>query len=168
MPKTKGQGLVFGILMSVTMAYGMEVYNVALKSGVLQHVGGFSDMRNTVFLDALKEAAYMWVVVLVISTLWGNRLGAKLADKLVSPQDSPFLQMLARSCCTVLVMCPTMSLVAAVLFQVILGHQSVVQLPAIVGRYCVEKLSHGAALESVCSRTGEPCAVAADFCEKEL
>lgn len=28
MPKTKGQGLVFGILMSVTMAYGMEVYNV--------------------------------------------------------------------------------------------------------------------------------------------
>lgn len=38
MPKTKGQGLVFGILMSVTMAYGMEVYNVALKSGVLQHV----------------------------------------------------------------------------------------------------------------------------------
>lgn len=36
MPKTKGQGLVFGILMSVTMAYGMEVYNAALKSGVLQ------------------------------------------------------------------------------------------------------------------------------------
>lgn len=130
MPKTKGQGLVFGILMSVTMAYGMEVYNVALKSGVLQHVGGFSDMRNTVFLGALKEAAYMWVIVLVISTLWGNRLGAKLADKLVSPQDSPFLQMLARSGCTVLVMCPTMSLVAAVLFQVILGHQPVLQLPA--------------------------------------
>ena len=130
MPKTKRQGLVFGILMSVTMAYGMEVYNVAQKSGVLQHVGGFSDMRNTVFLDALKEAAYMWVIVLVISTLWGNRLGAKLAVRLVSEQDSPFLQMLARSCCTVLVMCPTMSLVAAVLFQVILSHQPVVQLPA--------------------------------------
>ena len=116
MPKTKGQGLVFGILMSVIMAYGMEVYNVALKSGVLQHVGGFSDMRNTVFLDALKEAAYMWVIVLAISTLWGNRLGAKLAARLVSERDSPFLQMLARSCCTVLVMCPTMSVVAAVLF----------------------------------------------------
>lgn len=39
MPKTKGQGLVFGILMSVTMAYGMEVYNVALKSGVLLGTG---------------------------------------------------------------------------------------------------------------------------------
>ena len=122
MPKTKGQGLVFGILMSVTMAYGMEVYNVALKSGVLQHVGGFSDMRNTVFLGALKEASFMWLFVFLFSNLWGNRLGAKLAARLVSPQDSPFLQMLARSCCTVLVMCPTMSLVAAVLFQVILGH----------------------------------------------
>lgn len=126
MPKTKGQGLVFGILMSVTMAYGMEVYNVALKSGVLQHVGGFSEMRNTVFLGALKEASFMWLFVFLFSNLWGNRLGAKL----VSPQDSPFLQMLARSCCTVLVMCPTMSLVAAVLFQVILGHQPVLQLPA--------------------------------------
>lgn len=113
MPKTKGQGLVFGILMSVTMAYGMEVYNVALKSGVLQHVGGFSDMRNAVFLGALKEASFMWLFVFLFSNLWGNRLGAKLADKLVSEQDSPFLQMLARSCCTVLVMCPTMSLVSA-------------------------------------------------------
>ena len=160
MPKTKGQGLVFGILMSVTMAYGMEVYNVALKSGVLQHVGGFSDMRNAVFLGALKEASFMWLFVFLFSNLWGNRLGAKLADKLVSEQDSPFLQMLARSCCTVLVMCPTMSLVAAVLFQVILGH---VAVACYVGRYCVEKLSHGAALESVCSRTGKSCAVAADF-----
>ena len=74
MPKTKGQGLVFGILMSVTMAYGMEVYNVALKSGVLQHVGGFSDMRNTVFLGALKEASFMWLFVFLFSNLWGNRL----------------------------------------------------------------------------------------------
>ena len=80
MPKTKGQGLVFGILMSVTMAYGMEVYNVALKSGVLQHVGGFSDMRNTVFLGALKEASFMWLFVFLFSNLWGNRLGAKLTN----------------------------------------------------------------------------------------
>ena len=130
MPKTKGQGLVFGILMSVTMAYGMEVYNVALKSGVLLGAGGLSDMQNTVFLGALKEAAYMWLFVFLFSNLWGNRLGAKLAARLVGEGDSPFLQMLARSGCTVLVMCPTMSLVATVLYQIILGHQPVVQLPA--------------------------------------
>lgn len=29
MPKNKVQGVIFGILMSITMAYGMEVYNVA-------------------------------------------------------------------------------------------------------------------------------------------
>lgn len=29
MPKNKVQGVIFGILMSLTMAYGMEVYNVA-------------------------------------------------------------------------------------------------------------------------------------------
>lgn len=36
MPKTKFQGIIFGILMSITMAYGMEVYNVALKEGDFQ------------------------------------------------------------------------------------------------------------------------------------
>ena len=33
MPKNKLQGVVFGILMSITMAIGMEVYNVAVKMG---------------------------------------------------------------------------------------------------------------------------------------
>ncbi len=31
MPKTKAQGLVFGLIMSYAMACGMEVYNVAIK-----------------------------------------------------------------------------------------------------------------------------------------
>lgn len=34
MPKNKVQGIIFGILMSVTMAYGVEVYNVAWKMGI--------------------------------------------------------------------------------------------------------------------------------------
>ena len=33
MPKTKGQKLIFGILMSITMTYGMEVYNNAINAG---------------------------------------------------------------------------------------------------------------------------------------
>lgn len=33
MPKTKFQGIIFGLIMSYTMAYGMEVYNVAIKMG---------------------------------------------------------------------------------------------------------------------------------------
>lgn len=59
MPKNRIQGVVFGILMSVTMAYGMEVYNVAWKMGIPTMPGGFSNMTNVVFWDALLEAAYM-------------------------------------------------------------------------------------------------------------
>ena len=124
MPKTRFQGIVFGLLMSITMAYGMEVYNVALKEG------GLSQMTNQVFLGALLETAYMWILVFLFSSLWGNRLGHRLASKICLPQDNPFLHTLFISGCTVLVMCPTMSMVAAILFSVVLGGGSWSQLPA--------------------------------------
>ncbi len=118
--------------MSITMAYGMEVYNVAWKLGYPTLPGGFSNMTNDVFLGALVEAAYMWIFVFIFSNLWGNRPGAGLAGRLVDPKrDNPFLCTLVRSGCTVLVMCPTMSLVASILFNVVLAGDSPVQLPAI-------------------------------------
>lgn len=85
MPKTKFQGIIFGLIMSITMAYGMEVYNVALKEG------GLSQMTNWVFWDALLEAAYMWIFVFLFSNLWGNRIGHKLAARICVSGDSPFL-----------------------------------------------------------------------------
>ena len=123
MPKNKVQGLVFGILMSVTMAYGVEVYNVANKEG------GLAQMTNGVFWDALLEAGYMWLFVFLFSNLWGNRMGHWLASRICREGDNPFLQVLFILGCTVLIMCPTMSLVAAILFSVILGGGSVTQLP---------------------------------------
>lgn len=42
-PKNRIQGIIFGILMSVTMAYGMEVYNVAWKMGFPTLPGGLLD-----------------------------------------------------------------------------------------------------------------------------
>ena len=132
MPKNRVQGIVFGVLMSVTMAYGMEVFNVAWKMGFATMPSGFSNMTNDVFLAALVEASYMWILVFIFSNLWGNRLGAKLAAGLVDPShDNAFLCTLVRSGCTVLVMCPTMSLVASVLFNVVLAGASPLQLPAI-------------------------------------
>ena len=109
--------------MSITMAYGMEVYNVALKEG------GLAVMTNRVFPEALAEAAYMWLFVFLFSNLWGNRLGHRLAARLCRPQDNPFLHTVLISSCTVLIMCPTMSAVAAILFSVILGGGSWSQLP---------------------------------------
>ena len=124
MPKTKLQGILFGLMMSVSMAYGMEVYNVALKEG------GLSQMTNRVFGDALLEASYMWIFVFLFSSLWGNRAGRKLAALICRPEDSPFIRTVWISSCTVLVMCPTMSAVAAILFSVLMAHGSWMQLPA--------------------------------------
>ena len=132
MLKTRSEKIVFGILMSVTMAIGMEVYNVAIKMGYNTMPGGLSNMVNQVFPDALAEASYMWIFVFLFSSLWGNRLGHALAAKVIRPeQDNPFFITLMISCCTVLVMCPTMSMVAAILFNVILAGNPVSQLPAI-------------------------------------
>ena len=132
MPKNRKQGIIFGIIMSYAMAYGMEVYNVAIKEGVNLAAGGFSNMTNMIFWDALKEALYMGLFVFLFSNLWGNRLGAAFAARHCDPQkDNPYLCRLLRQAGTVAVMCPAMSLVASILFNVILAGAPVSQLPSI-------------------------------------
>ena len=111
MPQTKTQGAVFGLLMSYFMALGMEVANVAHKLGA---------MSNAVFLPALKETAFMGAIVFVVSMLYGSRAGQHIAHKFVRQgRDNPLLVTLAVSGCTVMVMCPSMSLIAtALLWQI--------------------------------------------------
>ena len=53
MPNTNGEKIFFGILMSVLMALGMEVFNVAFKMGDNAMPGGLSNMTNAGFPDAL-------------------------------------------------------------------------------------------------------------------
>lgn len=132
MPKNRTQGIIFGILMSYTMAIGMEIYNVTIKLGIPQLPGGFSAMTYTVLWEALKEAAYMGALVFLFSNLWGNRLGARFAAGICDPaKDNPFFCRLMRQAGTVAVMCPTMSLVASVLFNLILAGMPASQLPVI-------------------------------------
>ena len=132
MPKTKGQGIVFGLIMSYAMAIGMEIYNIAVKMGYLTAPGSFSAMTNAVFPAALVEAAYMGLFVFLFSNLWGNHCGAAFAVKVTNPaRDNPYFCQLMRQAGTIAVMCPTMSLVASILFNVILAKQPVTQLPAI-------------------------------------
>ena len=132
MPKTKAQGVLFGLIMSYAMAYGMEIYNVAIKEGVHMAAGGLSNMSNLVFWDALKEASYMGLFVFLFSNLWGNRLGAAFAARHCDPgRDNPYVCQLLRQAGTVAVMCPTMSMVASLLFNVLLAGAPITQLPAI-------------------------------------
>ncbi len=119
MPRTKFQGVIFGVIMSYAMAIGMEVYNTAIKMGFMPNL---SDMTNAVFKPALIESLYMGVLVFLFSNLWGNRLGARFANKYFDPhKDNPYVYRLARQAGTVANMCPTMSLVATILFSYILG-----------------------------------------------
>lgn len=132
MPKNNVQGFIFGVIMSYAMAYGMEVYNIAVKEGVNLAAGGFSNMTGGIFWDALIEALYMGLFVLLFSNLWGNRIGAAFAARHCDPQkDNSYICQLLRQAGTVAVMCPTMSLVASILFNIILGGAPAVQLPAI-------------------------------------
>jgi len=132
MPRTKTQGVIFGLIMSYAMACGMEVYNIAIKEGFSLKPGGFSSMTNQVFLDALIEASYMGVFVFIFSSLWGNRIGAAFAEKYTDPsKDNPCFCRIMRQAGTVAIMCPTMSLCASILFNVIMAGASVTQLPAI-------------------------------------
>lgn len=51
MPKAKAQGTVFKTLVSFFMAYGMEVYNIAIRMGYnLTVEQGFSSITYPVFL----------------------------------------------------------------------------------------------------------------------
>lgn len=132
MPRTKMQGTIFGLIMSYAMAYGMEVYNVAIKEGFNLNVGGLSTMTNRVFLGALLEASYMGVFVFITSSLWGNRIGAAFAARTTDPgKDNPYFCRVMRQAGTVAVMCPTMSMIASILFNVILAGQPLYNLPAI-------------------------------------
>jgi hypothetical protein len=132
MIKTKFQGVVFGIIMSYAMAIGMEIYNMAIKMGYNLNVGGFSTMTNVVFWEALKEASYMGIFVFIFSNLWGNRMGAKFAERHCNPEkDNLYLCRVFRQAGTVAIMCPTMSMVASILFNIILAGSPWYELPAI-------------------------------------
>lgn len=68
MPKTKLQGIIFGLFMSYTMAYGMEVYKIAIRAGVHLTQGGFSNMTYDIFIEALIETLYMGLFVFLFSS----------------------------------------------------------------------------------------------------
>ena len=122
MPKNKTQRIIFGIIMSYSMAVGMEIYNNAIQQGVHLQPGGFTNLTYGIVGKALVEALFMGLIVIIVSELWGNRLGARFAAKVSDPQrDNPYFCRLMRQAGTVSVMCPTMSLAATIIFSMILG-----------------------------------------------
>lgn len=132
MPKTKLHGIIFGILMSISMAMGMEIYNTAINMGFAEQTGSFSSMTNAVFVSAIPDAFLMAIPVFIFSNLWGNRFGAAFGRRHTNPEtDNPYFCTLMRQAGTIAIMCPTMSLFASIVFQLILGDRAVSELFAI-------------------------------------
>lgn len=109
MPKTKFEEVVYGLLMSFFMVFAMECYNSAWNAG---------GMSNACFITAIKELAFMWPICFVVSFFLMDRIAPKIAFKLVTPgEDKPVFVIAVRAAVTVCLMCPSMSLIATVIFQ---------------------------------------------------
>ena len=111
MPRTKSQELVFALMMSFAMAFGMEHYNLGIGNG------GFEMW--------MFKAAWHWTdvplmtcIVFVMEHFFAGPIAARHARKLVMPgKDNPFFVTAMVSCCTVQIMCPIMSLWATLIFK---------------------------------------------------
>lgn len=71
--KNKISAVLYGALMVHNHGLWYGVYNVAIKQGYHTMAGSFSNMTNHVFLEALIEVLYMWILVFIFSNLWGKQ-----------------------------------------------------------------------------------------------
>lgn len=109
MPRTKGQELIFTILMVFVMVYGMIIYNMCLE------IGG---MQNSHFVNAFHEMWFMGPIAFVLDFFLYGHLSKWIAFRTIDTKSSqPILIVLTISAVTVCLMCPTMSLAATLLIK---------------------------------------------------
>lgn len=77
MPRTRTQRIAFSILMAFAMVYGMELYNQALLAGGL---------RTELFAAPLADIVPLMAAVIVLETLVGGRVAARLVATLAFKQ----------------------------------------------------------------------------------
>lgn len=108
MPKTKFQNIIFTILMILVMVYAMICYNIAIDK---------TKMTNEIFLLAFQEMIIMVPVAFILEFFVVEKLALFLAFRIVKPNDRPIFIQLTISSMIICIMCPTMSLVATILFM---------------------------------------------------
>ena len=96
MPRNKFQKIIFGVIMSYAMAFGMELYNTAINMGIALQPGGLSHMTWTAVGTGMKEMLIMGIFVLIVSELFGNRMGQRFMQKHTTESDSPYFHQLMR------------------------------------------------------------------------
>lgn len=109
MPQTKFQKLFFMFLTVLLSVHAFVIYNIAISMG---------SMSNQVFLLARKEVPLEFVIAFLVEALFAARLAEKMAFRMVDPRtDKPIVIILAITCSTVLIMCPTMSFAATIIYN---------------------------------------------------
>jgi hypothetical protein len=108
MPQTKFQNVIYTIIMAIIMVYGMIIYNVALSTG---------GVTNVTFGMALHEMPIMVPIAIILEFFIVEKLATKLAFTVMKPTDRPQFITYAISTMIVCLMCPTMSLIATLLFK---------------------------------------------------
>jgi hypothetical protein len=109
MPQTGFQKFVFSIMMAPLMVYGMEVYNALLM---------IQQLKFSIFIIPVNEIALFSIFVIVIETIIGGPLSNKLASNIIAHlNDKTAVNVFLISTTKVIIMCPLMSLVAAIIFK---------------------------------------------------
>ena len=108
MPKSKVQNVLFTIVMAFVMVYAMVCYNISIDKG---------GMSNQIFLLAFYEMPIMWPAAFILEFFVVGKLARRLAFTVMRPDDRPQFITYAISICICCIMCPTMSLIATILFK---------------------------------------------------
>ncbi|MCI1306388.1 MAG: DUF2798 domain-containing protein [Lachnospiraceae bacterium] len=108
MPESKFENFIFTIIMALLMVYAMICYNIAIN------IGG---MTNQVLRMAFGELRIMWPAAVVLEMFVMERPVMVLTRRVITEDMPFFFVLLIRCSLTVCLMCPTMSLIATVLFK---------------------------------------------------
>ena len=106
MPENKLQDFIYTLMMAFLMVYVMVCYNISI------HAGGLS---NIVFLEALKELPFMWIIAIILEFFLIGKIAHNLTFKVLNSKKTPSIIIsYGISIIIVTFMCPIMSLVATI------------------------------------------------------
>lgn len=105
MPRTKREGVFYGVVMAFTMSLFMNLFNTFLHVGV-----SMESLGRALLLQPIIFAIVMLVEGLVVSNL-----AHKAMKRFVQAKDSPRARALARTVCMVTGMSLAMSVIGLVL-----------------------------------------------------
>lgn len=125
MPKNQIQRMVFAFLTVLVTVHGYVFYSLYVVNGdTLMHLTGADSVIHAI---NAQGGVYMfgimlpiWAVIIIeffcaytLECLVGSPLSFKMACKMLNTRDNPMIFETVIICCTVLIMCPTMSFLAA-------------------------------------------------------